>query len=229
MCSSDLDSGSDSLGVPCKAFPSKECPLRVETVWEPVCAGDRCENTRSLKVKAKITLSPVIGPEAPLVWNKEVMFTPQVQLSKGASCVRGGGEWTGMECLTPSQAAERRLASPRGSAPSEIREASPERLENSLPSENPTPVPQVIYECPNQIVVQGQYYPVQFLAADRGQVSVPAMSCHAPGAFDMFVFQCVVKSPAAFPNEGQWIQVEAAMAAACDEGGTPITNLPTRF
>lgn len=78
-------------------------------------------------------------------------------------------------------------------------------------------------------MVQGQYYPVQFVAADRGQVSVPAMSCHLPGAIDVFVFQCAQRSPASFHGEGQWIQVEAAMAPACDANGNPTGNVPARF
>jgi hypothetical protein len=106
-----------------------------------------------------------------------------------------------------------------------MNETTPDPRSNDAPQ----PVPQAIYECPNQIVVQGQYFPVQFLAADRGQVSVPAMSCQSPGYYDVFVFQCAAKNPPTFPNEGQWIQVEAVMAPACGQGGQPANNLPTRF
>lgn len=218
------DAGTDANGSPCRGFPSRECPLRVETVWEPVCAGTTCEATRSARVKAKVTLSPIYGGEAPLEWKRDALFSPQIQLSQAAQCARNGGEWAGTECLTPAQVAERRIASSGGGrAEPAPAEAPPP------PAEIPQPVAPPVYECPNQIVVQGQYYPVQFLAADRGQVTVQAMSCPASGAVDVFVFQCSAKNPASFPNEGQWIQVEAVMAPACDSEGRPAGNLPVRF
>jgi hypothetical protein len=217
------DAGVDELGMPCNGFPSKECPLRVETAWVPVCAGDRCESTHSLTVKAKVTLAPINPGEAPIEWTKDAMFTPQILLSRSTECARQAMEWTGSECLTPSQIAERRLASPTVA-----------RLEQAQPpidqrDTTVTTISPAVYECPQQIVVQGQYYPVQFIAADRGQITIPSMSCPQPGMQDVFVFQCSVKNPAAFPNEGQWIQVEAVMAPACDGGANAPANLPTRF
>ncbi|MGZ3658186.1 MAG: hypothetical protein ACXVB9_15980 [Bdellovibrionota bacterium] len=218
------DAGADVFGSPCRGFPSKDCPLRVETVWEPMCAGDRCESTKSMTVKAKVTLAAMNPGETPLQWAKDVLFTPQIQLSQASQCARGGGEWSGTECLTPSQVAERRIASP-----SRAESVPPPPAENADPRDAPTPAAPPVYECPNQIVVQSQYYPVQFLAADRGQVTVPSMSCPDSGLQDTFVFQCTQKTPAAFPNEGQWVQVEAAMAA-CAGTGAPVSNtLPTRF
>lgn len=222
------DAGVDQFGVPCKGFPSKECPLRVETVWVPVCGTDRCESTRSLTVKAKVTLAPVNPGEIPIEWTKDAMFTPQIQLSKAAECARQAMEWTGNECLTPSQVAERRIASPGA--------ARPDQSSPQAPADGPDPrdaavttIAPAVYECPNQIVVQGQYYPVQFLAADRGQITVPSLSCPQPGMQDVFVFQCSQKIPPSFPNEGQWIQVEAVMAPPCEGGNQPAGNLPTRF
>ncbi len=217
------DAGVDSLGRPCKGYPSKACPLQVETLWEPVCAGARCENTRSIKVKAKITLAPLLENQVPLQWAKDGLFSPNIALSASASCERGGGIWANTECLTATQAAERQVASNR-------------RVEavNATPPENrderpPDPQAPPQYECPNQIVVQGQYYPVHWLAADRGQVSVPAMSCPVQGQADIFVFQCAAKNPPSFPNEGQWIQVEAVMSPPCDQNGQPIGNMPPRY
>ncbi len=226
-----LDSGLDPFGVLCKGYPSKECPLRVETTWEPVCAGQRCEGTRSLKVRAKVMLAAMAANETPLMWSKEELFSPQIQVSEAAQCLRGGGVWAATECLTPSQVADRRLASPRPVV-NDIAPPPPPPPEGApgQPQDIPAPVQPVVYECPNQIVVQGQYYPVQFLAADRGQVNTPAMSCPNAGLTDVFVFQCAAKNPAAFPGEGQWIQVEAVMAPPCGQspGGNP-GMLPTRY
>ncbi|HEY8278984.1 MAG TPA: hypothetical protein VIH99_05135 [Bdellovibrionota bacterium] len=216
------DAGSDSLGSACKGYPSKDCPLRIETVWEPVCSG-RCENVKDIRVTAKVLLAPIQGGEAPLEWRKEGTYTPGIRLSRGSECARGGGEWTGQECLTPAQVAERRVAS-------QGRRDNSENLDNRGQGEVPAPVQQVIYECPQQIVVQGQYYPVQFLAPDRGQVSVPAMSCPQNGLTDVFVFQCAAKAQPDFPNEGSWIQVEAVMAPPCEGGNTLGNgNLPVRL
>jgi|GEM_PF-6264159 len=212
------DSGVDSLGRACKGFPSAACPLQVETVWEPVCSGPRCENTQSIKVKAKVTLAPILENQVPLEWTRESTFTPQIALSGAASCERGGGVWANTECLTATQAAERQIASSPKGKPDAITGPAPDAREER-PADPQMP-PQ--YECPNQIVVQGQYYPVQWLTADRGQVSVPAMSCPAAGLTDVFVFQCAAKNPATFPNEGQWIQVEAVMSPPCDEQGNPV-------
>jgi len=160
----------------------------------------------------------------PLQWTKEGLFSPQIALSASAACERGGGVWANTECLSAAQAAERQIASsPKTEA---VNATPPENLDQPLPEQAQTPVQ---YECPNQIVVQGQYYPVQWLAADRAQVSVPAMSCPGGGLQDVFVFQCAAKTPAAFPGEGQWIQVEAVMAPPCDESGRPIDNNAPRF
>lgn len=213
--------GTDAFGVACKNFPSPECPLHVETTWDPVCSGASCEATKSARVRAHVTLATFRENEPPLEWSKEFLFTPQLQLSQAAQCARGGGVWAETECLTPDQAAQRRLASaPKGTdTDASVSEAALAPTGVAPNQEVPPPAAPVVYECPNQIVVQTMYYPVQFLSVDRGQVTVPAMSCQAQGAFDTFVFQCVAKSQPTFPNEGQWIQVEAVMAPACDQGG----------
>jgi hypothetical protein len=223
------DAGLDPFGVVCKGYPSKECPLRVETLWEPVCGGPRCEGTKSLRVKAKVVLTPMVENGTPMIWSKDGQFTPQIQLSQAAVCARGGGQWASTECLTPSQAAERRIASPPREPASPTPPPMPENPNLRAQQEMPVPQQPVIYECPNQIVVQGQYYPVQFLSADRGQVSVPAMSCPGAGYLDVFVFQCAAKNPASFPNEGQWIQVEAVMAPPCGAQGGGQQNIPIRY
>lgn len=213
--------GVDSHGRPCTGYPSAACPLHVETVWEPVCADARCENTKSMRVKAKISLAPVEENTVPLQWTKDSMFSPRIQLSQAAMCERGGGIWASTECITPSQAAERSLAGERQKTPVFTATEAP-------PPEAAEPPAQ--YECPVQIVVQGQYYNVQWLTADRAQVSVPAMSCPNQGFSDIFVFQCAAKNPPTIlPSgqmEGQWVQVEAVMAPACDQYGNPVGDGP---
>ncbi len=223
----ERSAGVDSFGAPCRGFPSSACPLRVETDWEPVCAGARCENTKSIRVKAKVTLAPMVEKASPLVWTKEALFTPQIALSAAARCERGGGVWAQTECLTPSQVAERQSGERRlaGNQPPQIK--SPGGGEEPDPREAraPDPVERPIYECPAQIVVQGQYYPVLWLSQDRGQVTVPAMSCQVGNQQDVFVFQCTAKQGAdrlPASNEGQWIQVEAVMAPPCDSTGRPL-------
>jgi hypothetical protein len=189
----------------------------VEAKWEPVCAAGRCENTKSMNVMVKVTFND--GTKAPLDWEKTGFFTPIVQLSQNVTCARGGGVWANTECLTPEQAAQRSLASansPRASA-RDYEAAQADANANPVPvtPENPDQ-----YVCPAQIVVQGSYYPVDFITAGRGQVRVPAMNgCPAE---DTFVFQCNRKEPATFEGEGQWIQTEAVMAGA--DCRTPVSN-----
>jgi hypothetical protein len=218
------DGGMDSLGRPCKGYPSVSCPLRVETVWEPVCADTRCENTNSVTVKAKVSLVPLQEGALPMEWTRDALFSPQIALSGAASCERGGGVWANTECLTQAQASERQLAStPNGGAAQPVPADAPPPEQAVEQAQVP-----VQYECPNQIVVYGQYFDVAWLAADRGQVSVPSQTC-PPGVFDVFVFQCAAKNPATFPNEGQWIQVEAVMAPPCDQYGNPVANEGARL
>lgn len=222
--------GVDALGSPCKDFPSAACPLRVETVWEPVCGGARCENTKSIRVKAKVTLAPLADKSVPTEWSREAMFTPQIELSAAATCERGGGVWAQSECLTPTQAAERRIAGSRN-VRTEAVNANPEPPRDDRV---PEPVQPPQFQCPNQIVVQGQYYQVQWTSHDRGQIVVPAMSCQVGNQQDVFVFQCGAKpgaerQPAGFLSEGQWIQVEAVMAPPCDSTGRPVGDGQQRF
>lgn len=216
-------------GNVCRSYPSKACPLRVETTWEPVCGGANCEATRSFHVHAKVTLLGEDGA-APLEWSRETMLSPEIQLSQAVQCARGGGTWSGTECRSGGEA-ERRIASPEdGRSRDELE--SEAALQAVRAAEEHQQGPAQAFECPNTIVVQGQYYPVQFLQADRAQVSVPAMSCPQPGHYDTFVFQCARKTPASFPTEGQWIQVEAVLDPPCGEGGQPVPgsqNLPIRF
>lgn len=221
----DREGGVDAFGNPCKGFPSTACPLHVETVWEPVCNGQRCENTKSLRVKARVTLAPMIDKAVPTEWSREALFTPEIRLSAAASCERGGGVWAQSECLTPTQDAERRLAGNRNVRTEAVQATQPEPpREERAPEPQETPV----YQCPNQIVVQGQYYPVLWLSHDRGQVAVPAMGCQVGNQQDVFVFQCAAKPGVggervpASGSEGQWIQVEAVMAPPCDQSGRPI-------
>jgi hypothetical protein len=204
----------------------------VETDWEPVCNGVHCESTRSARVKGVVTLAPIYSGETQQQWTKEAMFTPQIQLSAASQCERDGRIWTGSECLTSSQVADRRMpANSRQDVPPQQPSDAQQQpaAEQAPPAQPPQPVPQQQVECPAQIVVQGQFYPVQYISADRAQVAVPAMSCPVQGAVDVFVFQCTAKNPPTFPGEGQWIQVEAVMAPPCDSNGNPAGNQPVRF
>ncbi len=230
------DAGFDRFGSVCQGYPSKECPIQAETVWDPACNNAHCEGTKAFRVKATVTLAPMAEGQPPLVWHKEGMFAPTLQLSQATVCARGGGTWSGTECLTPGQVAERQIASP-GAARAE--EAPPlDSREDRAQGEMPQ-LP-VQYICPNQIVVQGMYYPVQRISEDRAQVSVPAASCPAGPTPDVFVFQCAARpvaegEPPPVPGstaEGQWIQVEAVMAPACDQFGNPLggdQSAPARY
>lgn len=225
-----LDSGLTADGFGCRGFPSAACPLRVEASWEPVCAaGGRCENTKSMNVKVKVTFNDG-ATKSPLDWEKSGLFSPPIQLSQNVTCERGGGVWANTECLTPEQASARNIASSRSPrvAADTFASAQAEAAANPVPI---TPDSPDQYICPNQIVVQGNYYPVDFISAGRGQVKVPAMNgCPAD---DIFVFQCNRKEPAQFESEGQWIQTEAVMAGAdCQSqigsGGAPSSGYERR-
>lgn len=201
------DSGLTAEGFGCRGYPSPACPLKVEAFWDPVCApGGRCENTSSMNVKVRVSMND--GAKAPLDWEKSGLFSPMIQLSQGVSCARGGGVWANTECLTPEQASQRNIASARVAPAVNAESPNPiERPNAPAMPENPDQ-----YICPNQIVVQGQYYPVDFITAGRGQVKVPAVNgCPAE---DIFVFSCNRKEPQQFEGEGQWIQVEAVMAGS---------------
>ncbi|MGZ3695120.1 MAG: hypothetical protein ACXWQO_13320 [Bdellovibrionota bacterium] len=203
------DTGLNADGIGCKDYPSAACMLKVEASWDPVCAtaGGRCENTKSMNVKVKISLNDGSG-KAPLDWEKSALFSPLIQLSQGSLCERNGGIWANTECLTPEQASQRQLASsgPRGVSAQPQNQAAAQAATPVVPENHDQ------YICPNQIVVQGLSYPVDFITAGKGQVKVPAMNgCQAE---DVFVFQCNRKEPAQFEGEGQWIQTEAVMAGA---------------
>jgi hypothetical protein len=200
------DTGLTADGIGCRGFPSEQCSLRVEAIWDPVCSGGRCENTKSMNVKVKVSYNDGVT-KTPLDWEKSGLFSPVFQLSQAVTCQREGGVWANTECLTPEQASQRQLASARSprvaAAESQPAAAAPDSPDQFI--------------CPNQIIVQGLYYPVDFITAGKGQVKVPAMNgCQAE---DTFVFQCNKKEPAQFEGEGQWIQVEAVMAGSdCQSG-----------
>jgi hypothetical protein len=206
------DGGFNAKGEACRGFPSAQCPLRVEAFWEPVCReGGPCEGTRSARVKVKVMLNA--GEPNPQDWVRQELFTPQVRLGQSATCERGGGVWAVTECITPGEASQRQIASGGGQA---LAQAVPENLDQ------PTPVtPEV--SCPNEIQIQGDYLPVELLGPARARVRMPAMN-GCPDE-DVFVFQCQARQPD--DREGQWIQVEALMANACDNQGVPLAE-PTR-
>lgn len=204
--------GLTADGLGCRGFPSLACPLRVESSWVPVCGtAGRCENTKSVRVKINIVYND--GAGSGLDWNKDALFTPVLQLSQNVVCERGGGVWANTECLTPDQAAQRNIASTKPAGTADAPPAS-----EPVPATSPDNPEQFV--CPQQIAVQGTFYPIDFITAGRGQVKVPAMNgCQTE---DTFIFQCNRKEPAQFEGEGQWVQVEAIMAGA--DCQTPITN-----
>ncbi len=202
-------------GAGCKNFPSVECPLRVEAAWEPVCSPNGpCENTRSGRMKVRVSLSD--GVSAGDEWYKEKLFTPTIKVTQSVSCERAGNVWTGLECLSPDQAAQRQIASGSSSP-------TPATVPPILPAEkNPwevdgAQVPEVT--CSDQLEIQGQFYVLEYIGPNRAFTRVPAIN-NCPGAMDVFVFQCQLKTPE--DREGQWVQVEAQMAPNCDEFGNPM-------
>lgn len=195
-------------GFACRGFPGPACPIRVETEWAPVCgASGPCENTRSARVTARVILN---SGEITDEWSKEALVTPNLKLSEAVNCERGGGVWALTECLSHDQAAQRQIASRGG----QIDPRYLERPDDSPPPPvEPSDSPRVA--CENEIAIQGEVYPLQYITHNRAQVSVPAMNgCPAE---DTFVFQCQPKS--LDDPYGQWIQIEAKMAPACDEQG----------
>lgn len=202
-------------GLGCRGFPGPACPVRIETEWAPVCApGGRCENTRSAKVIARVILN---SGEITDEWSKDVLVSPTIRLSQAVSCERDGGVWAVTECITHDQAAQRQIASrPRVE---QLEERFMERPDSPEPPRAEAPeAPRV--SCDNEIVIQGETFPLQFISHNRAQVSVPAMNgCPAE---DLFVFQCQPKS--LDDPYGQWIQIEAKMAPGCDEQGYPLES-----
>jgi hypothetical protein len=190
----------------CDSFPSPQCPIRVESHWKPVCNGSHCENTRSFQLSVKV-LRHVEGK--PLeVWQKEDIVNPVIQLGRAAECQRGGGIWAEVECLTPDQASARQLAS----APSA--QASPQGSSLGYDAAPTSASEEVVeYECPSDININEERFTLERHPGGKGIVGVPAMN-GCPDT-DLFTFQCQAKFPASFPNEGQWVQVEAKMAPTC--------------
>ena len=206
--------GADGLG--CKGFPNDACPFHVETEWKPICAPGGCGNTKSMNVNAKVTYNLGDGKIQPIVWTKEIMFSPLLTVSPQVLCEREGRVWDRGNCVNP-------LAQTRNFA-TDQRPPAPDMIAPDMPQIPPPPVQEVEYVCPTSIVVQGLEYTVETLRVNRAQVRIPATN-GCPGE-DTFVFQCTAKNPPNFEGEGQWVQVEAAMAPPCDEQGNPL-NGPT--
>jgi hypothetical protein len=142
-------------------------------------------------------------------WSKEAHTTPTLKLSAAVSCERDGRVWALTECLTNEQAAQRQIASSSGAPAAAVNAAMPPLTE---PAPAPEP-PRVI--CDNEIVLQGETYPLSYTSQNRAEAAVPAMNgCPAE---DVFVFQCQPKSTD--DPYGQWVQIEAKMAPACEDPG----------
>lgn len=212
-------------GIACTGYPNAECAFHVETSWQPICSSGRCEGTKSFKMRSRVTFNSGDKEHPPLDWSREEMYSPTLKLSEAALCVRDAKVWVNGECISADLAAQRNVASSNKT----------ETIEGSNPSEE---IPVVEQEgqrdpqenmnnwvCPNTIVLQGQEFYMDILQPGRGQVQVPAVN-GCPNVADLFIFQCVQKSPAAFEGEGQWVQVEAQMAPPCQgaegvQGGEP--------
>lgn len=196
-------------GFACRGFPGPTCPIRVETEWSPVCgASGPCENTRSARLTARVMLN---SGEITDEWTRDALVTPNLKLSEAVVCERSGGVWGLTECLTHDQAAQRQIAS--GGQAERIDPRYLERPDDPPPPVERNDAPRVA--CENEISIQGESYPLQYISHNRAQVSVPAMNgCPAE---DSFVFQCQPKS--LDDPYGQWIQIEAKMAPSCDEQG----------
>ncbi|MCO5144519.1 MAG: hypothetical protein M9962_15690 [Oligoflexia bacterium] len=200
-------------GLICDSYPSAQCPFRVEAEWSPVCSLGRCENTRSVKVRVKLFYH---ASEKPKEWSREEIYAPELKLSASVSCVRGGGVWAETQCLSPQEAQSRQIAS------SATREAQGIEQNDSRDDRRNEEMSQMqsVHVCPESIVIQGEYYGIEYTADNRGRIRVPAMNgCPAEDIFD---FQCVAKVPANFQGEGHWVQVGASMAPTCDGSGRPL-------
>jgi hypothetical protein len=202
----NFSSGLDARGVGCQGFPSEECAVRVEASWEPVCsANGPCDNTRSAKIQARVVYDT--GKSPPEEWKRDQVVSPQIQFSEAVICERGGGVWALTECLSPDQASQRQIASgaQNGETPVYPEDSAPMAV---LPDAS----------CPNQQMIQGELMDVEPIGPNRAQVRIPAMNgCPAD---DIFIFQCQPIS--ARDREGQWVQIEAQLAPACDANGNPV-------
>jgi hypothetical protein len=197
-------------GQGCRNYPSFDCPLRVEAVWSPVCAANGCNSVKSYRLK--VNLSYQNGVEK-IDWSTEKLLSPQINLSARAQCLRQGGIYTGTGCLQPGENL-----------------AQTATTSDALPSPVGMTLDQSIqFRCPDTILVQGEsYLPDYDDQSGRAEVRVPAIN-NCPTT-DSFYFQCVAKNTVngggdrlpASGDEGQWMQIDARLAAACDENGHPI-------
>lgn len=208
----------DTLG--CTGFPSQDCPIRIETTWTPVCAPGRCENTKSFKLRAKLSFQA--GVEAtPADWFYEKMLTPSLIISAAVQCQREGGTYTGLTCKRGSAREE----APRTIEASSVNSNVDSGLAPPVPPEPATSVPVAQFACPSTITINGQPWPVDTSIA-TAQLTVPTSAgCNGQGV-DVFDFQCVEKSPAAFDGEGMWTQTRAAIAPSCGTDGNPQEGGP---
>lgn len=210
-------------GASCRNFPSKDCPVRVELQWKPVCAPGVCMNTKSMLLQPYVRIDTGEKDFSPLEWRASELVSPEIRLSPTVACERTGGVYSGGACLTKDQA-ERRIASSGKErvAPVEIRDNSagplalPREQQEVPPGYRPTPR----FQCPSTIVVQGQEFTVELLSEGDGQVHVPAVN--GCPAYDTFVFRCSGANPSLREGEGAWVQTQAVMAPPCDESGHPI-------
>jgi len=199
----------------CNPFPSKECPFRIEAKWQPVCGGQACENTKSMKVFVSLRFDD--GVSAPMQWSTDKFLEPRIILSASASCARQGGIYNGNDCLTGSAVERIPASDPRdnGAHGNEDIRNERSRDQQEIPQQAET------FICPETIVVQGMETIPYIDAMGKARVEVPASNA-CPNAFDTFIFQCGPVNPQTYANEGQWVQTEAILAPACDDRGFPV-------
>ncbi len=211
------DAGLNANAQGCRGFPSEQCPYQVQTIWSPICADDRCVNTKSFRVKAKVVYNPGRVAEK-LEWAGEAMFSPNLRLSQAVLCQKEGKVWAGTHCANPGEVSERGIAS----GDEDLERI--ERMEQDRGSAS-MPAPVLPAVCAPEIELQGSVHMLEILSPGRAQVRLPAMNgCPAE---DIFIFQC---SPTSLSMDeriveqapGQWTQIEAMMAPMCDESGQQV-------
>lgn len=210
----------DTLG--CTGFPSKDCPIRIEAVWRPVCSPPRCEFTKSFYLKAKLIEQE--APEVtPVEWSQEQLISPDLKLSAAVACARDNGVYDGLTCRRPGDVPTP-PAHNENTRPDESGLNAPAPPREEAPQEAPPVAAQ--FACPDSITVNGNAVQVD---ASMGTVKVEiptSAGCNGQG-FDYFSFQCIGKTPATFDGEGQWAQISAVLAPSCGEDQRPREDSPT--
>jgi hypothetical protein len=205
----------DTMG--CTGFPSKDCPIRIEAVWRPVCSPPQCEFTKSFYLKVKLLYQE--GAEAtPTQATLEQLITPDLKLSAAVSCAREKGIYDGLTCRRPGDT----VAAPSQPESQPNINSGSGLNEPVAPQQEPTTLV-AQFACPETITINGNQVQVDATMA-AAKVEIPTSAgCNGQG-FDSFTFQCIEKTPATFDGEGQWAQIGAQLAPPCDQDNRPMEN-----